>query len=68
MDKNKSKKLPQYKTVKLPIDDGTWNKFVKLIKNRKQFKGGAIVELIENEVANSELTKNNQNTDIHKTV
>ena len=54
MKEKKSNKLHQYKTVKLPIDDITWESFVKLIKSRKQFKGGAIVELIENE-----LDKNN---------
>jgi len=46
--------LHYYKTVKLPIDDVVWESFVKLIKSRTQFKGGAIVELIENE-----LDKNN---------
>lgn len=63
MTKKQCNKLPQYKTVKLPIDDKTWNQFVILTKTRKQFKGGAIVELIENELA-----KHNQNTDTHKPV
>jgi len=57
MNQNKCKKLPQYRTVKLPIQDDTWSDFIKLVKKRKQFKGGAIVSLIENELKKEELKK-----------
>ena len=59
MKNDKCKKLPQYRTVKLPISDITWNSFIKLTKQRKQFKGGAIVSLIENELKKSD-SNNNQ--------
>lgn len=51
MNKKECKKIPQYRTVKLPINDETWNSFINLVDKRKQFKGGAIVSLIEQELA-----------------
>lgn len=59
MQTNQCKKLPHYRTVKLPIKEETWNSFINLVEKRKQFKGGAIVSLIE-----KELEKENSQLDI----